>query len=113
LTSIDGRTCIINAADGKPIVHTSLSDGFSGKKDVGSFDMKQGWKCSESDEALMRWFPSDDSNVGLWAYIEGKVIRSNGPGGTSVTVIDLDNVLKKRGTSVDTMAINSTSSPTS
>jgi hypothetical protein len=43
------------------------------------------------EDAKVR-FPAGDPDVGLWAYINSKVIRENGVG--PVTIIDLRNVLQ-------------------
>jgi len=53
-----------------------------------SFDMKKGWqRGGDESDTVLHWFPFDDPNAGLWAYIDGKLIRSDG--GDSVTIFDV------------------------
>jgi len=53
-----------------------------------SFDMKNGWqRGSDQPDAALYWFPFEDPDAGLWAYVDGKLIRSDGVG--SVTIFDV------------------------
>jgi hypothetical protein len=72
----------------EPMGVSPLSDIFlCGTNNVTSFNVKRRWCSGKSDDALLQWFPSDSSNTGMWAYIDGKVIRSNDGG--SATIIDV------------------------
>ncbi|KIM76096.1 hypothetical protein PILCRDRAFT_13006 [Piloderma croceum F 1598] len=99
LACIDGGTCLWNSTDGKPIRTALSSDSFlSENKKVMSFNMKDGWRSGEFEDSLLRWLPSDDSNSGVWAYVDGKVIGGLGDG--SVTIIDLDDIKPNQSVSV-------------
>ena len=55
-----------------------------------SLDRKDGWKRGIDDsqgEALLRWLPSNDPDVGVWAFVDGKVIRATGV--DSVTIFEV------------------------
>jgi hypothetical protein len=59
-----------------------------------SFDMKKGWqRSSDKTAAILHWLPFEDpDSVGLWAYVDGKVIRSNGVDSMTIFNIgDLEN----------------------
>jgi len=65
----------------------SVLDGLS---DIMSLARKHGWKrgIDEAQEGdLLRWLPSDDPDVGTWAYVKAKVIRSDGV--DSMTIFDV------------------------
>jgi hypothetical protein len=53
-----------------------------------SFDMKKGWqRGSDQSEAALYWFPFEDPDAGLWAYVDGKLIRCDRE--DSVTIFDV------------------------
>ena len=80
LAYVDGPTVIWNPEDGT----RQESSQLWGDESVVLLDMKQG---RSSDEALLRWWPSDNADVGVWAYVDGKVIKSDGSG--LLTIIDV------------------------
>jgi WD40 repeat protein len=94
LACIDGTTHIWNAVDGKLIDSPQCSKAAFPLEtgDAVLFNMKEGWKCKEESEALLQWLPSNNPNIGLWAYVDGKVVRSNGGG--SLTIIDVNDNLQ-------------------
>ena len=99
LACIDTGMSLWNSTDGKLIRTLLSSDSFlSGNKEVMSFNIKDGWRFGEFEDSLLRWLPSDDSNSGVWAYIDGKVI--GGLGGGSVTIIDLENIVSNQSVSI-------------
>ena len=98
LASIDGSLCTWNAIDGSPM--TALPS--PPLSEVGEcFDLRRGWietpplavkpnrrTITYEDNRIdrMYWYPGMHTAGGLWAYSEGKLIRSNGPG--SLTILD-------------------------
>jgi WD40 repeat protein len=51
------------------------------------FDMKKGWQHGSYQPDALHWFPFEDPDAGLWVYVDGKIIRSNGGG--SITIFDV------------------------
>jgi WD40 repeat protein len=82
LNCVGGPTWTWNPTDGT-LTETCQSPA---EEKALFFDMKQGWSDNGTDDALLRWWPSDNPSVGFWAYVDGKVIRSNGRG--SLTIVD-------------------------
>jgi WD40 repeat protein len=91
---IDGSVSRWNAKDGK-LIRASVSHGnlISGHDRVVSFDTQRGWQGGESETGVLHWSPSEDPDVGLWAYADGMLIRSDGP--DSVTIFDVAGHLEK------------------
>ena len=101
LAGIDGSNRVWNAKNGEPMDASQSSESFLiGNNEVMSFDMKQGWSSGRFFNAPLLWFPSNNPNAGVWAYIDGKVISNNGRG--SATIIDVNDVVPERirGTSL-------------
>jgi hypothetical protein len=41
--------------------------------------MRKGWqRGSDQSDAALHWFPFEDPDTGLWAYVDGKLIKSDG-----------------------------------
>jgi WD40 repeat protein len=91
---IDGSVSRWNAKDGN-LIEAPVSRGnlTSGHDKVVSFDMQRGWQSGESATGVLHWSPSDDPDVGLWAYVDGMLIRSDRS--DSVTIFNIAGPLEK------------------
>jgi WD40 repeat protein len=90
-SSIDGTIHTWNATSGKPInapKSSSMSPLVNSKP--LAFSKEHGWCHEESDEALLRWYPVDNPDFGHWTYIDGKLIRRDKTGLT--TIMDMSEV---------------------
>ena len=82
---IDGTTSIWDTTNGQPMELSQSSNiSFLGIGKSFSFTMEQGWCHREVDGTLLQWLPADNSDFGLWAFIDGKVIRSDRNGSTTI-----------------------------
>lgn len=90
-TFIDGTIYVLNATDGTHAAKLSRpSDTFPSGSTGSLFNLMKGWGCADESEALLQWLPSTDPNYGIWAYIDGTIIRSNGQ--ESVSIVDVSNL---------------------
>jgi WD40 repeat protein len=95
-SSIDGATHTWKATNGKSIdthkssaVHLNLSDS----KEHVAFNAEHGWFCKDIDKAPLQWFPMDNPDFGYWAYMDGRLIRRDRAGLT--TIMDVGEVQHK------------------
>ncbi|KZP21774.1 WD40 repeat-like protein [Athelia psychrophila] len=86
LACIDGTHIIWNAFDGSPVdSHRPTQGNSRSHSEAKYFDLKNGWAAEAlSSIQGMRWSPFQNLERGLWAYIDGKVIHSNGPGALTI-----------------------------
>ncbi|KAF7978384.1 hypothetical protein HWV62_769 [Athelia sp. TMB] len=115
LACINGKFISWNASNGSPAVNSIVSDRMiSLNLEEEFFDLKNGWRKthlanhsgsqrttpnvnepvlggSERSIDHMQWRPYDMPGGGLWAYMDGRLIRSNG--GNSVTILDVRPLL--------------------
>jgi WD40 repeat protein len=92
LSRHDGSVFRLDISDGNLKLVDSptspVSTLLSQNDEAVSFDTKNGWqRGSDHSDAVLHWFPFEDPDAGLWAYIDGKLIRSDGVG--SVTIFDV------------------------
>jgi WD40 repeat protein len=93
--SIDGTTHTWHATNGNP-VNTPESSGISVSDNnmTLAFNMERGWCSEEIDNALLQWFPVNNADFGYWAYIDGKLVKRDKTGLT--TIMDVREVLHTR-----------------
>jgi len=86
LSRYDGSIFRLDITDGNlKSVGTPTSPLLPQDDNTVSFDTKNGWqRGGDKSDAALHWFPFEDPDAGLWAYVDGKLIRSDG--GDSVTI---------------------------
>jgi DNA-binding beta-propeller fold protein YncE len=91
MSRIDGSVSRWKFGHGKLSAASTTSDVILPQnQDIMSLDRKNGWKRGiddSQDDVLLRWLSSNDPDVGVWAFVNGKVIRSTGV--DSVTISDV------------------------
>jgi DNA-binding beta-propeller fold protein YncE len=83
--SVDGSTHTWDATSGQPVQTSQSSDvplPLSNKPVVLSAEL--GWSQDDDDEVVLRCYPVNNSHFGHWACIDGKIIRSDKNGSTSI-----------------------------
>lgn len=84
LFNIDGTYHEWETATGKLSKPSSLLEG----KKVQSFTMESGWQPGKVEGARIQWYPADHPDFGVWVKVDGKVIRKDLNGITTILGTD-------------------------
>jgi WD40 repeat protein len=84
MVSLGGMKSLLDVTSGEIVEDLGVAGPFEGGGRARCFRMETGWCEEEDGDAVLRWIPVDDPDFGLWAYIDGYIVRSDGKGSTSV-----------------------------
>lgn len=85
--NIHGTSHVWNAIDGQAVEGLSTASMlFSDDSEPWSFDAERVWRKGEINgtQPQLRWYPANNSDRGVWGYVDGVVVRKARGGFTSI-----------------------------